>query len=1074
MSVRSERVVYRERDDYEEPRRTYTTVKRYQVPESSSRSVFREPEDVKEDKIIIRRERRESSPPPEPKEDIKWKVTERVSKAPKERDEDIDFKIEERIRERERPRDDVDYKFKEIIRERDRTNRGRDIAYRILERDSDWDRHSTYSHRTHSSPRTEFKVVERDREIIRAPSPPSPVPERIREFKFERERSYSPPHRRTATLDRPYDLERYSKSTEYFAQPQPIIIREPAPQPIIIRERSREPQVIIREERREPNYEFVEREEVKEQSLVKREEPPPPEVVPPPAPATVATAVETAKPEKKKEPEEESYFYERRVREVDRSRRRDESYDRKTEIRPRDSASQYSSDDSYEYVRRERTYDDDRERSHSPRHRRHLAEGAIAGVGAAEILRHHRRSEGKPIGARLTNDVAGGALGAIGAEALSRVRSARSKSRVSRRSRTRSRSWSEDDRGPPRPYRRRRSRSRSKSLSRAQQLGGLAAVAAVGALAGYAIKKGTNKETVILPQDPPRRSRSRRRRASVDSYYNDRFSDPGNKAANPNYRNRRIAQAGLASAAAAGIWDRVRSKSRGGRSKSRVRQGVPIAAAGLGGAALAGLYENSKANKERKKEAIIEEEAGRGRRRRSRSRSRSVPASHYADDRRVDDQGLIAYGNEPIYPEQQGRGYYSDEEPGMYRRRHRGGSSNGSSPDTRRRSRSRGGRNLAEAGAAAGVGAVAAHELGRQRERSRQRDNRGYDDRGYQDPYYDQDPVYSPAPAGHHDGGYLPYEQTPQYDQPYGGQQQQYPSGNYFPPPPTGEHVSAQQPYPEQQQYQPYNPADYAQDGPSQQPYSQTYGQYGESDANLGAPQAHETYAGDHRGYGDVDPTAAPHDGRGRNPENVSAPTASVVEDHQAPTGEYQQQHESQDADGVDTPRAERSRSRSRVRFDMDQNTTREISPEKTRSSKSDGSSGKGKERAREEQRNSDSETSGNRKHRRRRRREDRDDGERGERRRGRHHRSGASTQLMNDKYEHDPDSDPDGTVDLPAWFDEHGNRKDEGDPLERAITGILGSRGVTDFLAGLGGGSSSKARDDEDDGRSGRRKGRH
>ena len=57
------------------------------------------------------------------------------------------------------------------------------------------------------------------------------------------------------------------------------------------------------------------------------------------------------------------------------------------------------------------------------------------------------------------------------------------------------------------------------------------------------------------------------------------------KARDPERRNRRIAQAGLASAAAAGIWERVRSKSCGengksrSRSKSRIRTGVPVVAA---------------------------------------------------------------------------------------------------------------------------------------------------------------------------------------------------------------------------------------------------------------------------------------------------------------------------------------------------------------------------------------------------------------------------------------------------------------------------------------------------------------
>lgn len=693
-----------EREWSEAPKRTYTTVKRYQVPESS-RSVFHgSNEEEKDTKIVIRR--KEASPT---REEIEYKITERV-------------KALEREREREPAREEVDYRYTERVREREREPARRDIAYRVVERDSDFDRRS--------GPRSEFRVVERDREIIRAPSPPEP--ERVREFRFERERDFSPPRRQTQTLERPYDIERYSKSTEYFSQPQPqpIIIREAAPQPIIIREERREP-IIIREERREPQYEFIEREEVREdRSLVKREEPPPPTVIP----STRGPPSTKPDPEPQKAPEEENYFYERRIREVERPRRqREDSYDdRRSEVRPRDSASQYSSDDSYEYVRKERTYDEDvrrsRSRTRSPHHRRHLAEGAIAGIGAAEILGHHRKSQGKDEGGRIGRGLAGAAVGAVGAEALSRVRS-RSRRRRSRdRSRSRSRSSSYESRRDRRDRgdRKKRSRSRSKSLTRRQQIGAGLAVAAVGALAGYALKnRGKNETVIVSDAPPPRRSRSRRRRASVDSYMTSPLSDGGGRALDPDHRNRRIAQAGLASAAAAGIFDRVRSKSRGGRerSKSRVRQGVPIAAAGLGGAALAGLYEKNKANKEAKKAAIIADEMNRGRRSsgwRSRSRSRSVPAPYPADDRSVDDRGLIAYGNEPIYPEDADRAYYSDEEPGMYRRRHRGGSESGSSPDTRHRSRSRS-RHMAEAGAAAGVAAVAAHEMGRRRERSRQR-----------------------------------------------------------------------------------------------------------------------------------------------------------------------------------------------------------------------------------------------------------------------------------------------------------------------------------------------------------------
>lgn len=676
MSVRGERVIYRERDRSRETerdpdsRRSYTTVKRYQVPERSW-----EEDKVDYDKIIVKRERRED-PPPKPRTEIDFRVTERDSRDYGRRDDD--WHVSERFAEREPPR--------------------REIPYRVLERDDKY------------GSRSNFHYSERDRETVRAPSPPTQ--DRVREFRFERERSFSPPHHHHHHHeDRGPEIERYRRETEYYQQPppppQPIIIRESAPQqaPIIIREERREPQqIIIR--RDEPNYDFVEKEEVRDerQSLVRREEPPPP--APAPAPSTKA--------------QDEDYFYERRIREIDRGRHRED------DIRPKDSASQYSSDDSYEYIRRERTTEGD-SREGSRHRRRDLAGGALAGVAGAEILRHHRKSQGRDPGGRGRSLVGGAAVGALGAEAYRRAKSWR------RGSGSRSRSWSRSRSrsGSREPRRRRRHhRSKSRSKSRAKQLGGLAAVAAVGALAGYALKnRGKNNETVIINDRPQRRSRSRRRRGSVDTATTGYFSEPGtraeSKSRDPEHRNRRIAQAGLASAAAAGIWERVRSKSRGGKSRSRskIRQGVPIAAAGLGGAALAGLYEKTKAGKEAKKQAIIDDELSRGRGSRSRSRSRSVPAPYPVHGRRgVDEDPMIAYGGDPIYPElERGRGYYSDEEPGMYRRRHRG-SSTGSSPDTRRGSRSRSRsrkKQLAGAGLAAGAAGAAGYAYHKNKERKR-------------------------------------------------------------------------------------------------------------------------------------------------------------------------------------------------------------------------------------------------------------------------------------------------------------------------------------------------------------------
>ncbi|KAK0922282.1 hypothetical protein LTR91_004956 [Friedmanniomyces endolithicus] len=1022
MSVRGERIVYRERDvererdsdrgsHYEAPRRTYTTVKRYQVPETS-RLLFNGEDKVEEDKqIVIRRERRESPPP---REEVTYRVTERVQREqPRERERE-----QPREREREQPREEVDYRFTERIREREReppSVQRRDISYRVIERDSDQDRSS--------AGRSEFRATERERASVRAPSPPEREPERVREFRFEREREFSPPRRREQRDD-PYDVERYSKSTEYFSQPQPIIIREAAPQPIIIREERREP-IIIREERREPvvireewreperreperretQYEFIEREEVKDEtrSLVRRESPLAPSVHPaasihPTASIHPAPSVNRAQSTHSEKAEEENYFYERRVVERDRGpRRRDDSYDdRRSEVRPRDSASQYSSDESYEYVRRERIRDDSRDggREGSPKHRRHLAEGAIAGIGAAEIFRSHKKNQGENVGGRAKSAVAGAAVGALGAEAVSRVRAYSRR----RKSRTPSPDDSYDDRRDRRGKRKEHTRDRSKSLSRAQQLGALAAVTAVGALAGYALKKKGNNETVIIKDEAPRRSRSRRRRASADSSYteNTMLSEGGGRALDPEHRNRRMAQAGLATAAAAGIWDRVRSKSRGGTSQSRVKQAVPIVASGLGGAALAGLYEKNKATKEAKKAAIIEGEMGRGRRSsrmRSRSRSRSAPAPYPADDRYVDDRGLIAYGHEPIYPDQQ-RGYYSDEEP--------------------------------------------AHEIGKRRERSRQREEaQRHDEEPYQygnEPY----PLESPTPQP---GGYLPPHQQGAY-----GNEAAYPSSTYFPPPPTDEYARGE---PEPAPYPQYNPADFAQGGP-QQPYHQSYGGYGESDATLGAPHPNDTFAGDPRYGATPDATQYDERNRGRNPENVSAPIPAVDELEHAGTFQVPAQPLTQHADpnivadGVSTPRA-RSRSQSRVRFNLDANQA--ISPEASRKGVND-------------ERQTDSESKGEDRHRRRRRR---GEGERG--RGGDGHRDPPGS-TRDTRYERENDSD--NTVELPERFDEQGNRKAEGDPLADGITKFLGGAGFADLLGRLGGGGGGE---EEDTGRSGRRR---
>ncbi|KAI2995800.1 hypothetical protein CBS147346_9693 [Aspergillus niger] len=462
------------------------------------------------------------------------------------------------------------------------------------------------------------------------------------------------------------------------------------------------------------------------------------------------------------------YYYHRRVREYDDDRRS------RRELSPSDSISQaarhrddqeaYSSDDSMVYIRKEvREYDD------SPHHRRHLAEGALAGVGAAELLRNHRKKEGEEVAdgvGRLGRDVGAGALGAVAAEAVSRVRD-------HYRSKSRHRSHSIDDGRSSHSRRhhhhhhrhshsrRSRSRSRSHSHSRARHLAelGLGAAAIAGAVALARSKSNSNKD---------RRSRSRHRRASSSRRS---LRDTHEEKRSQSQRRKHMAEAGLAGAAVAGLVEKARSRSRSRRRESRshsaIRKALPVVAAGLGTAAATGLYEKNKEKKE-------EEESRRRERRRSRSRSRA-PSEVYPDPTR-DSPGLIEYGDHPVHgsipPNYYGRpvsphGYYSDaSDPvasgaaGFGSSRHRTRSlsrsrsrsrgvryssdSSDSDGGSHRRRRSRHGkhrsrsRDLAEAAlAATGVG-YAAHKLSQRNERKkadRDRDRPESDEDARREPY---------------------------------------------------------------------------------------------------------------------------------------------------------------------------------------------------------------------------------------------------------------------------------------------------------------------------------------------------
>ena len=621
------------------------------------------------------------------------------------------------------------------------------------------------------------RAYSENRVVIRRERTPDPEPERREIRVIEREREREPEIRRyerpvereiryERDLDRRDDLERYTRTVDYYPRPeppQPIIIRQ-EPQQIIIQEAPRAPLVVpAPAPPKEEDFQMIQRSEIRQSER-----------------SEVGSRHEedrqiARRPKPKEDEEEEDYYYERRVREVsrdDRSRHEEDRYsrrEREREVSPGDSISQYGrdrdrrrgyeSDDSYEYIRKETREDYSDEGS--PHHRRHLAEGAIAGIGAAELLRHHKKkTDGDESSrrSRVGKDVGAAALGAIGAQAITRARShyrEKSKSRRGSRDRSRSRSRSRDrDREGRRRHRREKSRSRSRSKSRVKQLAGLGlGAAAVAAAVGYANRQ--NKKNQV----EERRSRSRTRRHSVGA------PEEADDARNPSHRNKKIAQAGLAGAAVAGLVERARSKSRGSRgksrSKSRVRTGIPIAAAGLGSAAIAGLYERNQAGK-KDKEARREERHQR-RERRSRSRSQSMPpyngGARDAPPGAAGDPGLIEYGDQPVgynggVPDYYNRpasqqGYYNNPQGAMVpaavagaaygqqreRERNRSGSDSGSDEGRRRRrhrrrksesrSRSRS-KGLAQAAAAAGVAGIAAseHEKRKQRRKEEKRERR--------------------------------------------------------------------------------------------------------------------------------------------------------------------------------------------------------------------------------------------------------------------------------------------------------------------------------------------------------------
>lgn len=615
-------------------------------------------------------------------------------------------------------REDDRYTSRDIRREPERHSR----ETITIRRDESPDRHrDRYWERPPGEPVEERELVirrtvDRDNDA-RAPSrvdnKSMVLADDRRESRFSDYEVVSP--QRGSFDDREREVQRYIRTTDYYnpqpqQQPQTIIIRQ---EPIIIREtRERSPR---REERRDEDYQIVKKSDIDDERSVSRR----------------------SKSEAGQRDRDEEYFYEKKVRE----RLPDDRDDRRMRrpVSPHDSISQvgrnrnrgYSSDDSMVYVRKERIEEEDSDDGHRGRD---LAAGALAGVGAAELIRNHNRKEGKDAShgiGRVAKDGAAGIAGAVVAEGIRRYRS---------KSRKRSRS---DSRGRGRGYDSRdRSRSRSESHSRLKGLGGIGLAAAAVAAGALLANRNKNKREGS-PGGSRSRSRSRGRshsRASSRTDLYDLENDPNaTDDRNPGTRNKKTAIAGAVGAAAAALYERHRSKSRGG-DPNRLKQGAEVVGGGLAAAALAHLYEKRKAKEEATD--IVDSES---RRSRSRNRSRSRPrtdSTYYDGPSRgaYSDPNLIQYGNEPLYGNNFGEGYYGRAPPEQdyYQNQNRdivpapappqtargfdapGQGRTRSVSSSRSRSRSRG---AAAAAAAVGAG-VAASEFDKRRQEKKDRKRR--------------------------------------------------------------------------------------------------------------------------------------------------------------------------------------------------------------------------------------------------------------------------------------------------------------------------------------------------------------
>ena len=449
----------------------------------------------------------------------------------------------------------------------------------------------------------EYREPERDREVKRtivyererdrSPEPSSArgwERDRDRGFELEKETDVRIDRRRRDRRESPVEVERYTREVDYYspadAPQRTVVVRRRSPERERERERDRFAEVAAAGAGAGA-YEIVRREQVIDNR----------EIVP-------------------RRQQEEDYYYNRReVRDVEP--RRNELVRRER----RDRSISDGSDSASEVIVRKKIVKE-RERSHSPRHKLHLAEGALAGAGAAAILANHRdKSTGNGHDHRGRKILAGAALGTLGAELATRARSRiRDRSREASRSRSRSRS---------------RSSSRSGHHTKLKTGLALAATAiATAAAAKYISNRNERKEELARGRSRTR-SVSRRRRYSSDDPAISKHTDPKHRAAT-------AAKAGAAAAAVAGVVEHIRNKSRG-RSKSRLRTGGIIAATGLAGAAVAGLYEARKAKQD------ADDDAVRGRNHTARSLSRPRSLGGYSEPGVDPELGMVEYGGHPVY-----------------------------------------------------------------------------------------------------------------------------------------------------------------------------------------------------------------------------------------------------------------------------------------------------------------------------------------------------------------------------------------------------------------------------------------